>query len=59
MTKSPHMSVFYIKIYKMFSYGILGNIYTNIDVSVMSQYHLIILIIDILVGLSQKGKYPG
>lgn len=58
MTKSPHMSVFYIKIYKMFSYGILGNIYT-IDVSVMSQYHLIILIIDILVGLSQKGKYPG
>lgn len=59
MTKSPHMSVFYIKIYKMFSYGILGNIYTNIDVSVMSQYHLIILTIDILVGLSQKGKYPG
>lgn len=53
------MSVFYIKIYKMFSYGILGNIYTNIDVSVMSQYHLIILTIDILVGLSQKGKYPG
>lgn len=53
------MSVFYIKIYKMFSYGILGNIYTNIDVSVMSQYHLIILRIDILVGLSQKGKYPG
>lgn len=52
------MSVFYIKIYQMFSYGILGNIYTNIDVSVMSQYHLIVLTIDILVGFSQKREIP-
>lgn len=55
MTKSAHVSVFYIKIYKKFSYGILGNIYTNIDVSVMSHYHLIILTIDWLAS-RKKGN---